>query len=82
MLTSTTTRHRRDEPIGGTLWARLVGIVHAVRRKRRIGADMAYLSTLDDHLLHDVGLTRADLERYLRGGRSDVWGDAPRVPGR
>jgi hypothetical protein len=46
MLTSTTARHRRDEPIGGTLWARLVGIVHAVRRERRIGADMAYLSTV------------------------------------
>ena len=39
---------------------------------RRAGRRHTYsdLSRLDDHLLRDIGLSRADLHRMMSGGRS------------
>ena len=49
------------------------------------GATAQAMITFDAMLHVDLtraDLERADLERHLCGGRSDVRGDAPRVPGR
>jgi uncharacterized protein YjiS (DUF1127 family) len=31
---------------------------------------MRELATLDDYMLHDIGLTRSDIEREVRFGRN------------
>jgi uncharacterized protein YjiS (DUF1127 family) len=38
----------------------------AFLRRRR---DARLLSGLSDHVLHDIGITRSDIERVVRGGR-------------
>jgi len=56
----------RDSPPAGRLWRR-VGQALGVWRQRRS------LAQLDDHLLTDLGLTRAEAEREARRA---IW-DAP-----
>ena len=51
------------------LSAWLAGLVETWRRGRRIRADAAYLRRLDDRMLADVGLTRGEIEGYVRHGR-------------
>ena len=48
------------------LWARLVGYILAEYRVHR---SLRELSALDDHALHDLGLTRGGAEFVVRHGR-------------
>ena len=74
-MSASTTAH----PLGGApaslgrfparLSARLSGFAEAWRRERRIRADAAYLRGFDDRMLADVGLTRSEIEGYVRRSR-------------
>lgn len=52
---------------------RLAAAVAAIRARlaarRRMRRDLNRLMSLDDHLLDDMGIDRADVERALRGRR-------------
>lgn len=48
------------------------------RQRRRMRMSMLELSRLDDHLLRDMGISRADIRDALRGRRSSVWLDPMR----
>ena len=41
-------------------------LVRDARRARKTRRDLRDLSGLDDHMLKDAGLSRADIERYRR----------------
>jgi uncharacterized protein YjiS (DUF1127 family) len=48
----------------------LAGLVRAVRREWRIRRDVAYLASVEDRMLHDIGMQRGEVERYVRSGRA------------
>jgi uncharacterized protein YjiS (DUF1127 family) len=56
------------------LWARsregLARAAAAVSRWRRLRRDAGRLMALDDRLLRDIGLSRGEVERAVRGGRA------------
>jgi uncharacterized protein YjiS (DUF1127 family) len=60
--------------VDSTLWARSrEGLAHAaaaVARWHRLRHDTRRLMALDDRLLRDVGLSRGEVERAVRGGRA------------
>ena len=41
----------------------------AVQKEIRIRRSMVELSAMDEHMLHDLGLTRGEVERVVRHGR-------------
>jgi uncharacterized protein YjiS (DUF1127 family) len=53
--------------------ATLARLVERVRRERRIGRDIAELSSYDDQLLRDIGIRRGEIRGRLR------FGDAGRI---
>jgi uncharacterized protein YjiS (DUF1127 family) len=59
---------------GPTLWARsresLAHAAAAVSRWHRLRQDARRLMALDDRMLRDVGLSRGEVERAVRGGRA------------
>jgi uncharacterized protein YjiS (DUF1127 family) len=59
---------------GPTLWARsregLAQAAAAVSRWHRTHRDTQRLMALDDRMLRDVGLSRGEVERAVRGGRA------------
>ena len=64
--------HRPD--VGRTVWASiragLVGLIGALARERELRRSMRALASFDDRMLRDIGLTRSDIERAVRSGRS------------
>ena len=54
----------------GILRSRLAAAAEAIARERRISRDFKYLRSLDDHVLQDIGISRADIEPFSRGVRS------------
>ncbi|MCB8821880.1 DUF1127 domain-containing protein [Microvirga rosea] len=64
-LTRTTSFSRN----GTTLSAVLSGIVAFVAREIRIRRDLRQLSTFGDAALHDIGLSRGNIEDAVRYGR-------------
>jgi uncharacterized protein YjiS (DUF1127 family) len=60
------------EAAGPTLWARsregLAQAAAAVSRWHRLRRDARRLMALDDRMLRDVGLSRGEIERAVRGG--------------
>jgi uncharacterized protein YjiS (DUF1127 family) len=62
------------EVAGPTLGARsregLAHAVAAVSRWHRLRCDTRRLMALDDRMLRDVGLSRGEVERAVRGGRA------------
>ena len=67
-------------------WASFVGFfrsclaaaAEAIGRERRISRDFKYLRSLDDHVLQDIGISRADIEPFSRGVRSGHIGTTAR----
>jgi uncharacterized protein YjiS (DUF1127 family) len=49
--------------------AGLAALIHGLAREREIRRSMRELRSLDDRMLHDIGLTRGDIERAVRFGR-------------
>jgi uncharacterized protein YjiS (DUF1127 family) len=63
------------ELAGPTIWARrsregLAQAAAAVARWHRLRRDTRRLMALDDRMLRDVGLSRGEVERAVRGGRA------------
>jgi uncharacterized protein YjiS (DUF1127 family) len=60
--------------VGPTFWGRaregLAQAAAAASRWRRLRRDTRRLMALDDRLLRDVGLSRGEVERAVRGGRA------------
>jgi uncharacterized protein YjiS (DUF1127 family) len=46
------------------------GALDVLRREIRIRRSRLELSTMSEHMLHDLGLTRGDIEHVVRHGRS------------
>jgi uncharacterized protein YjiS (DUF1127 family) len=44
-------------------------LAEAVRREFRLRHDLAMLQSLDDTMLHDIGLSRSEIEGAVRHGR-------------
>jgi uncharacterized protein YjiS (DUF1127 family) len=77
MATSSThrfTHAARGTAAAGSVWAQvrsgLVGLIQALARELELRRAMRELATLDDYMLHDIGLTRSDIEREVRFGRN------------
>ena len=49
----------------------LVAAADAITRERRISRNLRPLRSLDDHMLQDIGISRADIEPLAR---FDCWG--------
>jgi uncharacterized protein YjiS (DUF1127 family) len=61
---------------------RQAGVVHAIaswafwiRKELRVRRGISELMALDDHMLRDIGVTRAEIESVARHGR---WPKTPR----
>jgi uncharacterized protein YjiS (DUF1127 family) len=76
-MTTPTTR-RLPHPIsggaaGGGLWAQARSVagdlVRALLRERELRRAMVLLASFDDRVLHDLGITRGDIEHAVRFGR-------------
>jgi uncharacterized protein YjiS (DUF1127 family) len=50
----------------GDLWRRVGAAIEATRRRRQVARDRRVLQQLDDHLLRDIGLSRADVGAELQ----------------
>jgi len=72
-------RRRRSHPIARRLVASLLVFLASVKRaiETELAARraMAELAELDDHMLHDIGLRRSEIENRVRRPRTDT--DAP-----
>jgi uncharacterized protein YjiS (DUF1127 family) len=58
---------------GRSVWAvvraGLAWLIATLAREREIRRSMRLLATFDDYMLHDIGITRGDIERVVRFGR-------------
>ena len=77
MATSSTHRFTlaaRGTAAAGSVWAQvrsgLVGLLQALARERELRRSLRELATLNDYMLHDIGLTRSDIDRAVRFGRN------------
>jgi uncharacterized protein YjiS (DUF1127 family) len=52
------------------LGARLRALADRIERRARERRAIAELAALDDYMLHDIGLTRADIVNAVRYGRA------------
>ena len=59
------TRQRGATDLGSVIWA----VVARAARERRVRRDIAFLMDQDERMLSDIGLTRGDIARALRGRR-------------
>ena len=50
----------------GDLWRRVGAVVEAARQRRQLARERRVLQRLDDRLLRDIGLSRADVGEELR----------------
>jgi len=48
----------------------LAAAAEAIGRERRISRDFKYLRSLDDVVLQDIGISRAEIEPFSMGGLS------------
>jgi uncharacterized protein YjiS (DUF1127 family) len=57
-----------------TVWqstcAAIRGLIAAINRERKIRRSLNELSSWDDYMLRDIGLTRGDIEGSVRFGRN------------
>jgi uncharacterized protein YjiS (DUF1127 family) len=51
------------------VFALAIGLIEGAARELRVRRDMDRLAQFDDHMLHDIGLTRSDIEGAVRRGR-------------
>ena len=58
-------RQRGATDLGAAIWA----VVARAARERRVRRDIAFLMDQDERMLSDIGLTRGDIARALRGRR-------------
>ena len=82
MLTPTITPDRpwpykpAHQTAGSTAWVRLVAatshLIAPILRWHRARRDSRQLMALGDHLLHDIGLSRGEIERAMRMGRDRI----------
>jgi uncharacterized protein YjiS (DUF1127 family) len=68
--------HARSVPVAqgiGSVRPSVLDLVRqmaeAVRREVRVRHDLATLQSLDDAMLHDIGLSRGEIEYAVRHGR-------------
>jgi uncharacterized protein YjiS (DUF1127 family) len=52
------------------LGAVLRGVVAAVAREWRTRREVAFLMRQDERMLRDIGVSRSEIERAVRGGRN------------
>jgi uncharacterized protein YjiS (DUF1127 family) len=52
-------------------------LIAAIRSGRRVARDVAYLRSLDDRMLDDIGLSRAEIDDGARYGRMQMSACAP-----
>lgn len=59
---------RRDGSRGAAraLCDTIVAMARRYERERRIAAEANYLKSFDDHMLSDIGLTRAEIDGFVR----------------
>jgi uncharacterized protein YjiS (DUF1127 family) len=50
--------------------AAISGLIAAINRARKIRRSVIELSSWDDRMLSDIGLTRGDIKRVVRFGRT------------
>jgi uncharacterized protein YjiS (DUF1127 family) len=82
MLTPTITPDRpwpykpAHQAAGSTAWVRLVAamshLVAPILRWDRARRDSRQLMAFEDHLLHDIGLSRGEIEHAVRTGRDRI----------
>ena len=53
----------------------VVTLAAVVSREVRFRRDQYALSTMDDHLLSDIGIGRSQIENAVRNGRISSWTD-------
>jgi len=67
-------RRTNRSDVGRTVWASiragLLGLIAALAREREFHRSMRVLASFDDRMLHDIGLTRSDIEHAIRFGRN------------
>ena len=66
MIYDTTASHRAPRQTFSTIAFRLWQMLSKLMAERR---DYARLSSLDDHMLKDLGLTRGSIRSAIRNGR-------------
>jgi len=63
----------------GDLWRRVGAAIAAAQRRRQLAREQRVLQQLDDRLLRDIGLSRADVEA---GMRKPLWRAESQLLGR
>ena len=58
--------HDRSRGPARTLCDAVVAIVRRYKRERRIAAEANYLKSFDEHMPSDIGLTRAEIDDFVR----------------
>ena len=53
------------------VFALACNLIEGFAREVRVRQDMSRLAEFDDHMLRDLGITRADIEGAVRRGRDD-----------
>ena len=58
--------HDRSRGPARTLCQAIVAMRCRYERERRIAAEAKYLKSFDEHMLSDIGLTRAEIDDFVR----------------
>ncbi len=58
--------HDRSRGPARRLCDAVLAIVRRYKRERRIAAEANYLKSFDEHMLSDIGLTRAEIDDFVR----------------